>query len=87
MSILSPTKPVTPEHRSLYLENLLKQCGYRFNYDELARFYDKATHGKDLKPGTVTWFETMAPFLLLAYQAGAEDSPLTESFPFLEKDE
>ena len=44
----------------------------------------KMQDGHELKPDTVKWFETMAPFLLLAYQAGAEDLPLTESFPLLE---
>lgn len=66
------------------MNDLLKECGYRFNYDEFTRFWDKATHGHELKPGTVKWLETMAPFLLLAYQAGAEDLPLTDGFPFLE---
>ncbi len=63
--------------------DLLKECGYCLNYDTLTRVYNEATHGKELKPGTVRWYEAVSPLLVLAYQAGADGLPLTECFPFL----
>ena len=67
------------------MKDLLKDLGYHFNYDTLAHVYNEATHGKELKPGTVRWYEAVSPYLVLAYQAGADGSSLTECFPFLEK--
>ncbi len=65
-------------------DDLLKDLGYRLNYDTLSRVYNEATHGKELKPGTVRWYEAISPYLVMAHQAGTDGLPLTECFPFLE---
>ena len=68
------------------MDQLMHDIGYRINYDVLRQEIKRAT-GKKMTTGVKRWFEAATPFIVAAYQKGEKHQPLSDIFPFLEKEE
>lgn len=65
------------------MDTLLEELGYRINYETLRREYQK-TVDRELTPEIQNWYDAVAPYIVLAYQAGCIGKNLTDYFHFLE---
>lgn len=59
---------------------------YQINKDKLARAYRLALN-ESISEGTLNYFEASLTFIQIAYNAGKENIPLTNRFPWIEERE
>lgn len=59
---------------------------YQINKDKLARAYHIALN-EQISKETLNYFEASLAFIQIAYEAGKENTPLTNRFPWIEERE
>ncbi len=62
---------------------LYEELGYRINREILRHEYEKAL-GRPFTDISLRWFEAIAPYAVMGYQAGRNGKELSETFKFLE---
>ena len=63
--------------------DLLREMGYRINYEKLHEEYTAVTR-KPLESSYRNFYEIMAPYLVLAHERGRQNRALSDTFHFLE---
>lgn len=66
------------------MDEILEAYGCRLNLDILSSELEKST-SKQITQGTKNFFESVAPFLVMAYDMGKRGQSLNNIFPFMDE--